>query len=212
MHNIVGGLSVDDGLGYFLVGADGGVFGFGAAATQFVGSLPQLGVSVNDIVAIAVTSGGYFLVGADGGVFGFGADSENFVGSLPGLHIAVSDIVGIAPTDSGYFLVGADGGVFAFGDADGEFHGSLPGLGIAVHNILGIAVLTDGSGYYLVGSDGGVFAFGTAQFAGSLSGVKTTPVAEIVLFTDLLPDVRPRSLSGALYGLVTTNGSLTLFS
>jgi len=87
------------GRGYWMVGSDGGVFAFGDAG--FVGSLPGLGVKVNDIVGIIPTTDdlGYWLVGRDGGVFAFG--DAGFVGSLPGLGITVNDITGIAtPPDN----------------------------------------------------------------------------------------------------------------
>jgi hypothetical protein len=83
--------------GYRLVGADGGVFDFGDS--PYAGSLPGLGISVDDIVGMARDPGGsgYWLVGADGGVFSFG--DAPFLGSLPGLGISVHDITGIiAPT------------------------------------------------------------------------------------------------------------------
>ncbi len=62
------------------------------------GSLPGLGVHVNDIVGVVPTADGkgYFLVGADGGVFTFG--DAPFYGSLPGLGVHVDDIVGVVPT------------------------------------------------------------------------------------------------------------------
>ena len=103
--------------GYWMVGADGGVFAFGDAG--FVGSLPGLGVRLSDIVAVVPTSTrkGYWMVGADGGVFAFG--DAGFVGSLPSLKVHVNDVVGVVPssTGKGYWMVGKDGGVFAFGDA-----------------------------------------------------------------------------------------------
>ena len=65
-----------------MVGSDGGVFAFGDAG--FVGSLPGLGVHVNNIVGIVADRDGkgYWMVGADGGVFAFG--DAGFVGSVPG--------------------------------------------------------------------------------------------------------------------------------
>ena len=169
--------------GYDLVGRDGGVFVFPTnQGGGFFGSLPGLGISVNDIVGMVPSNDdrGYFLVGADGGVFAFG--DAPYLGSLPGLGFSVHDIKGIVPTsdDRGYFLVGADGGVFAFGDA--PFLGSLPGLGIHVNNVIGIAATPSGQGYWLVTSDGTVYAFGNATPFGSaretsspVSGIASTP-------------------------------------
>jgi hypothetical protein len=155
--------------GYWMVGKDGGVFAFGNAG--FVGSLPGLGVKVNDIVGVVPTSTGkgYWMVGADGGVFAFG--DAGFVGSLPGDNVHVNDIVGVVPTSTGkgYWMVGKDGGVFAFGDAG--FVGSLPGDNVQVNDIVGVVATSTGKGYWMVGKDGGVFAFGDAGFVGSLPGI-----------------------------------------
>ena len=147
--------------GYDLVGSDGGVFAFGGA---FHGSLPGLGVNVDDIAGIVptTTGNGYFLVGSDGGVFAFNAP---FANSLPGIGVHVSDIVGIVPTtnDQGYFLVGRDGGVFSL---NAPFENSLPGLGIHVDDIVGIAATPNDRGYWLIGSNGAVYAFGDARSHG----------------------------------------------
>jgi hypothetical protein len=59
--------------GYWLVGADGGVFSFGAAG--FRGSIPGQGSNLSDnVVGIAATSdgNGYWLASADGVIFDFG--------------------------------------------------------------------------------------------------------------------------------------------
>jgi hypothetical protein len=146
--------------GYTLVGSDGGVFNFGS---PYEGSLPGLGIHVNNVVGIVPSrdDNGYFLVGLDGGVFSFG--DVTYEGSLPGQHVAVNDIVGIVPTadDRGYFLVGSDGGVFSFGDA--PFLGSLPGIGVSVDDIVSISATADDRGYYLLGADGSIYAFGDAK-------------------------------------------------
>ena len=83
---------VASGEGYWLVGADGGVFAFGDAA--FYGS--EGGKRLNaSIVGMAATpdGGGYWLVGADGGVFAFG--DAAFYGSEGGKRLNAS-IVGMA--------------------------------------------------------------------------------------------------------------------
>jgi hypothetical protein len=170
------GLAADPrtGVGYWLVGRDGGVFTNGDSV--FYGSLPGLGVAVHDIVGIAATpdGGGYWLVGSDGGVFAFGG--ARFYGSLPGEHITpTGPIVGIAatPQGNGYWLAGTDGGVFSLGAAG--FHGSLPGQHIdPTKPVVGIAATVDGNGYWLAGADGGVFSFGSAPFEGSCADACTT--------------------------------------
>ena len=61
-----------DGLGYWFVASDGGIFAFGNAA--FHGSMG--GAPLNaPVVGMATDSatGGYWLVASDGGIFSFGA-------------------------------------------------------------------------------------------------------------------------------------------
>ena len=66
-----------DGVGYWLVASDGGIFAFDA---PFVGSLG--GIKLNKPVSGMVASGaGYLLVGEDGGIFAFGPGTV-FHGSL----------------------------------------------------------------------------------------------------------------------------------
>ncbi|HLH28293.1 MAG TPA: alkaline phosphatase family protein, partial [Acidimicrobiales bacterium] len=111
---IVGMAATPDGRGYWLVGADGGIFAFGDA--RFLGSANGMHLDA-PIVAIASTpdGGGYWLSAADGGVFAFG--DARFVGSAHGARLS-APIVGMAagPDGEGYALAAADGGVFAFGD------------------------------------------------------------------------------------------------
>ena len=150
------------GPGYWLVGADGGVFAFGAAS--FFGSTG--GTTLNaPVVGIATTphGRGYWLVGADGGVFAFG--DAHLHGSLAGKRLTapISSIMGTGD-GKGYWLVGGDGGVFAFGDA--RFFGSAASQSLA-SPIVSAAATRSGDGYWLLGADGGVFAFGDARFAGA---------------------------------------------
>jgi len=118
------GMGVQNSSGYWLAASDGAIFAY---SSPFYGSLPALGISVNNIVGIAPRpqGDGYWLVGSDGGVFGFGA--AGFHGSLPGLGISVNNIVAIESNmaGNGYWMLGSDGGVFAFGGA--PFRGSFGG-------------------------------------------------------------------------------------
>ncbi|MDA8367866.1 MAG: hypothetical protein M0Z62_13065, partial [Actinomycetota bacterium] len=91
---IVSMAAAPGGNGYWLVGADGGVFSFGSA--NFHGSMG--GTHLNaPIVSMAAAPGGngYWLVGADGGVFSFG--SAGFGGALAGTQPSTgpSSTVGI---------------------------------------------------------------------------------------------------------------------
>ena len=75
---IVGMAATGDGRGYWLVGADGGIFSFGDA--RFYGSTGAVHLN-QPIVGMAATGDGrrYWLVGADGGIFSFG--DARFYGS-----------------------------------------------------------------------------------------------------------------------------------
>jgi len=118
------GSSSPNGLGYWLVGADGNVYAFGDATSY--GNLAGVHLHAPIVGMVATPDGhGYWLVGADGGVFAFG--DAGFFGSMGGVHLN-APIVGMVatPDGHGYWLVGADGGVFAFGDAG--FFGSMGGV------------------------------------------------------------------------------------
>jgi hypothetical protein len=100
-----------DYAGYWLVAADGGIFGFGTA--NFFGSTGSLRLNA-PIVGMASTPDGqgYWLVASDGGIFSFNAP---FLGST-GNIVLNQPIVGMeARGRSGYRFVASDGGIFAFG-------------------------------------------------------------------------------------------------
>jgi hypothetical protein len=99
-------------MGYWLVGADGGVFGFGDVT--YAGSLGSSRLN-GPIVGIAAGGAGYRLVASDGGVFAFGSP---FYGSM-GDHPPPAAVVVMAPSvdGMGYYMLDAAGAVFAYGDA-----------------------------------------------------------------------------------------------
>jgi predicted outer membrane repeat protein len=204
-----GAYELQKNTGYDLSGSDGGVFVFPTGQGKgYYGSLPGLGVKVNNVVGIVPTLNynGYDLAGSDGGVFVFPTGiGYGFYGSLPGLGVKVNNVVGMVPTlnNHGYDLVGSDGGVFVFptGQTSG-FFGSLPGLGVHVNNIVGLVVQPGGGGYLLAGRDGGVFAFGSAKYYGSLpgSGITANNIVGIASTVD-----------GKGYYLVSSNGNVYPF-
>jgi hypothetical protein len=156
---IVGMALTPDQGGYWLVGADGGVFAFGDAG--YYGSMasrplnqPIVGMSVDQ------ATGGYWLVGRDGGIYAFHAP---FAGSAGSLHLN-SPIVGMesSPSGTGYRLVSSDGGVFSYNE---PFYGSMAGRPL-MRPIVGIAEDPETGGYWLAGSDGGVFSL-NAPFYGA---------------------------------------------
>jgi predicted outer membrane repeat protein len=204
-----GAYELQKSTGYDLAGSDGGVFVFPTGQPKgFFGSLPGLGIHINNVVGLVPTNNynGYNLAGSDGGVFVFPLGMPSgFYGSLPGLGVRVSNVVGLVSTNNnhGYNLVGSDGGVFVFptGQSAG-FYGSLPGLGVHVNNIVGIVEQPDGGGYLLVGRDGGVFAFGDAKYYGSLPGSGIT--------ANNIVGIAP-TFDGKGYFLVGNNGSVYPF-
>ncbi len=159
---IVGIAATQDGGGYWMAAADGGVFSFGDA--HFYGSAGGLRLN-KPIVGMAPTpdGGGYWLVASDGGIFRFG--DAVFYGSAGGLRLN-KPIVGmsVTPDGKGYWLVASDGGVFRYGDA--KFFGSTGSLHLN-QPVVGMATAPYGQGYWLVAADGGIFAFGDANFTGS---------------------------------------------
>ena len=184
------------GKGYWLVGADGGIFAFGNAG--FFGSTGGLTLN-RPIVGIAATPDGqgYWEVASDGGIFN-GGDAK-FFGSTGALTLN-KPIVGIAatPDGQGYWEVASDGGIFAFGDA--VFYGSTGALTLN-KPIVGIAATPDGKGYWLVAADGGIFAFGDAVFYGSTGSLDLNkPIVGIASTPD-----------GAGYWLVAADGGIFAF-
>jgi alpha-tubulin suppressor-like RCC1 family protein len=182
--------------GYWLVGADGGVFTIGSLG--FYGSMggKQLNAAIVGM-ARTLSAQGYWLVGADGGIFSFG--DAHFYGSMGGQTLN-SCVVGMVATadGGGYWLVAADGGIFTFGDAG--FYGSMGGQHMNAP-VVGMAATPSGHGYWLVGADGGIFTFGDASFKGSAVG-QGSPRPFI--------GVTPTS-SGQGYWLVNTNGQVYTF-
>jgi hypothetical protein len=192
--------------GYWLVGSDGGIFSFGAAA--FYGSMGGTPLQ-RPVVGITPSASrtGYWLVASDGGIFSFG--NSSYYGSIPGvgLHPAGSGlpnslnapIVGMVPSVSGhgYFMVASDGGVFAFGDA--HFAGSCPGIGGCVGSAVSVMPDSTGKGYWLVTNVGAVYAFGDAQFYGA-------PPAQSVPVVDAVPTPDWRG-----YWLLYANGDVDGF-
>lgn len=158
---------VDPAGGYWLVGADGNVYGYGTAQTKIFGTLVGHRLNGPIVAAFATPDGnGYTLVATDGGVFTFG--TAQFHGSTGAMHLnaPVHDAFS-TPDGGGYWLIAGDGGVFTFGDA--PFDGSEGGKRLN-GTVVGGSCFPDGKGYWLVATDGGVFTFGDAPFKGSTGG------------------------------------------
>jgi ribosomal protein L24E len=155
-----------DGGGYWMIGADGGVFSSGDAG--FYGSTGNL-VLNKPVVGMATTPDGkgYWFVASDGGIFAYG--DAAFYGSRGGQPLN-KPIVGMAatPDGRGYWLVASDGGIFSYGDAG--FYGSTGSLHLN-QPVVGMIPTPSGHGYWFVASDGGIFAYGDAGFYGSTGAI-----------------------------------------
>ena len=143
--------------GYWMLGADGRVYAFGAA--KHYGDAPGTAVAM-----VAKHDGsGYWVVDRFGNVHAFG--SAHVFGGPPGLrageHVSA---ISATPSGNGYWLFTSEGRVFAHGDA--RFFGDLSGERLQGPIVASVATPT-GHGYYMVGSDGGVFGYGDAKFYGS---------------------------------------------
>lgn len=162
---IVGMVPTADGHGYFMVGADGGVFTFGDA--HFEGSCPAIGgCSGGPAVSVIPdsTGNGYWLVTVGGGVTPFGDAPD--LGS-----VAAAPVVSAARSfdGGGYYLLYSNGVVYAFGDAvnygsaSGEVGGSNPAATIFT--------TADGGGYWIVSSNGSVVTEGDAPYDGGANSL-----------------------------------------
>jgi hypothetical protein len=202
--------------GYWLSGADGGVFAFGNA--PFYGS----GVTVPGACAYhqlpgtlhagAVCSGiaptpsgnGYWLVNSFGFPVGFGHASEyaqsGCTASGPGVSGFAPMWTGMTSSATGYgFLIARSDGAVS-GCGDGLPAGGLISVKLAAP-IVGIASTPDHNGYWLVGADGGVLSFGNASFYGSMGGM---PLNAPVVGITAAPD-------GKGYWLVAADGGVFSF-
>jgi hypothetical protein len=162
---IVGMVPSADGGGYFMVGADGGVFAFGDA--QFSGSCPGIGGCRGTAVAVMpdASGRGYWLVTNSGDVYAFGdATDYGSPGALGNVASAVR-----TPDGKGYWILFSDGTVAPFGDAA---HLGSPPLGVVggLDPATAIATTADGHGYWIADAEGGVYPFGDASHEGDLSG------------------------------------------
>ena len=130
--------------GYWLLGADGGIFSYGDA--QFYGSTGAMHLNPPVVGMDAAPSGnGYWLVASDGGIFSFG--DAKFYGSTGGHAPQPADRRHGGRAGRGYWLVASDGGIFTFGDA--KYYGSAGGIRLQ-QPIVGMATTPTGMGYWLV--------------------------------------------------------------
>lgn len=150
--------------GYWLIEKDGGVFAFGTS--RFHGSLPAMGIHVDDIVGVAATpdGGGYWMVSSTGRVYNFGDATDH--GDARSLKL--DNVVAITSPDAGgYWLLTSAGAVYSFGDA--KVLGDCRKASSSCRGVTDVVGMTmrNAGGYWLTTRDGSVFAFGNATLHGS---------------------------------------------
>ena len=162
---IVGMVPTSDGNGYFMVGADGGVFTFGDA--KFEGSCPSIGGCAGG-AAVAVmpdgTGNGYWVVTAGGDVTAFGDAPSPGEPGVPGVVASVRSYDG-----HGYYILYSNGVVYSAGDAVnyGNATGSVGGSNPAS----AIFTTADGGGYWVASANGSVFTYGDAPYEGGANSL-----------------------------------------
>jgi hypothetical protein len=169
------------GGGYWMLGADGKVFGFGDARTYgepsaVIAAAPQ---STRAVDLEAVPGGnGYWILDSTGRVFAYGAarDFGGIAGQLNPGELAAS--LSSTASGQGYWVFTDRGRAVGFGDA--VAYGDMSAVPLN-GPILDSVVTATGNGYFMVASDGGIFAFGDAAFHGSMGGVRlNAPVQGLV--------------------------------
>ena len=164
---IVGMVPSYDGQGYFMVGADGGVFTFGDA--RFEGSCVDLGGCAGGAAVAVVpdsTGDGYWVITVGGDVTPFGdAAAYGSPGPIPGTVVSAVR----TPDGGGYYVLFANGEVFAYGDATyrGGAYGEVGGTNPAA----AIFTTANGDGYWIVSANGSVITEGDAPYEGGANNL-----------------------------------------
>jgi hypothetical protein len=192
-----GGQPAADAIGgYWMVGADGTVFGFGDA--KRLGNA-AVGASTAVDLEPTRTGKGYWIVDDLGHVFAFGDATHR--GNVDRPKLAPGEkVTSLSATadGGGYWIFTDRGRVLTFGNA--PFLGDVANVRLN-GPVLDSIVTPSGKGYYMVASDGGIFAFGDATFYGSMGGEKlNAPVQSLVPDSD-----------GIGYWLVASDGGIFAF-
>jgi hypothetical protein len=183
--------------GYWMLGADGRVYPFGAAAG--FGSpavhLPETAVDLEP----TPTGRGYWVLDSAGHVFALGEAVR--LGDVDLVGLAAGETaasISSTPSGRGYWVFTNRGRVLPFGDA--PFLGDVSGMTLNGPVLDSVATAT-GRGYFMVASDGGIFTFGDGRFAGSMGETRlNAPVQSLV------PDG-----DGPGYWLVASDGGVFAF-
>jgi hypothetical protein len=183
--------------GYWMAGADGRVYPFGAA--QSMGDAPPAAGTTTVRIEPTPARDGYWVADSAGNVAARGAAPP--LGSVGAGQLAPGERVtslSATPTGKGYWIFTNRGRVITFGDA--VSYGDM--AKVALNGpVLDSIPTPSGRGYYMVASDGGIFAFGDGVFRGSMGGRRlNAPVQSLVPVPN-----------GAGYWLVAADGGVFAF-
>jgi alpha-tubulin suppressor-like RCC1 family protein len=155
--------------GYWMLGANGGVYPFGNSQALGSASYPGWASGVSAVaMAVKRDGSGYWVVDSVGVVHAFG--SARSFGSRPALAGGEQvSTIAATPTGAGYWLFTDRGRAIPYGNA--HFFGDMHAVALNGPVIASTATPT-GNGYFMVASDGGVFTFGDARFHGSTGALR----------------------------------------
>ncbi|MDQ1465929.1 MAG: hypothetical protein QOH10_344 [Actinomycetota bacterium] len=149
--------------GYWMVGATGDVYSFGASAWHGNAKTPNV-----THIEPTPSRRGYWIVNGAGQVYAFG--DAPALGNASGLGAGETvSSLSSTPSGRGYWLFTSRGRALRFGDA--RFFGDMSGRRLN-GPVIGSVATPSGLGYFMVASDGGIFSFGDAAFFGSTGGIR----------------------------------------
>jgi hypothetical protein len=207
------GAVVPPGPGYWLAGADGGVFSFGApffgsaaAAGQVAcGLSPQPPSTLNSALGcVGIASDpagqGYWLLNAYRSATPYGNAGLNPQSCTSANGVSGSWAgMAVAQDGNGFWLVDSRGAVMGCGSMPAPL-GGTQNLRL-VAPIVGMAATPDRGGYWLVAADGGIFSFGDAAYYGSMGAkMLNSPIVGMAASAD-----------GKGYWLVAADGGIFAF-
>jgi hypothetical protein len=153
--------------GYWMVGADGEIYSFGAS--HYLGAALGAGGRGGAVhVEPTPTGNGYWVLDGFGDVFTFGDAVQ--LGNATGLAAGErATSLSATPSGRGYWVFTSLGRAIAFGDA--PFLGDMRNVRLN-GPVIGSVATPTGRGYYMVATDGGIFTFGDARFHGSTGNMR----------------------------------------
>jgi hypothetical protein len=182
---VVGVTAGAQGVGYYVLRANGTVDAYGAPGYGSMG-VPPAGSTATGI-ALDSATGGYWVVSSNGTVEGFNAPFLGEPHIRPGGwgQYPAAVAIAAAPNGAGYYVLRANGAVDAYGVAG---HGSLGGHLVygAVAPVVAVAIAVDPTtgGYWIATSTGEIASFDAPSYGsprasdhGTYDGVAVSALA-----------------------------------